>query len=228
MNELVWSLPLTASVMWTCRPRPPIRRPGDAAHRTRPSPGSASHRPTFRSPFRRDAPATLALAHWCEGVARAVRGGDTLRTAIEHTEPDDTASDAVIVVRRAVEHRRIPSDTESTRPIDDPDTALVVTVAVACADHGGPAAEPFDRAAGVLRARAAERDERRVQSAQARLSAGVLTWLPVAMLLVLLVSSASVRSSVATPFGMLTVGAGLVLNVIGWWWMRRTVDRAAR
>ena len=68
--------------------------------------------------------------------------------------------------------------------------ALVVVVLRAAAELGGPAAGPLERAALTLHARAAERAERRSASAQARLSARILTALPVTTLGLLLVAVA--------------------------------------
>lgn len=217
MNEFVAALPLVGSVMWTCRPRPPVRRltPGEPTVSTT----STTRRrpwPRRRSPT----PDPIALAHWCEGIARCVRGGDALRTAVDRP-PDDASITAIVeAIRRHV------ADPHRTRLT--PDAALVAAVVSACLDQGGPSAEPLDRAAGVLRARAAERDERRVQSAQARLSAIVLTWLPVVVLVVLVVTSDGVRRVVTTPVGIMLVTAGSLLNLAGWWWMRRIVERASR
>lgn len=219
MNEVVAALPLVASAMWTLRPRPPVRRdPADSSVTASDPPRRMPSRPRRR---RRPVTEPIALAHWCEGVARRVRGGDALRVALEHQPDDDTVGPTIEAIRRRLAHpgRAAPLP---------PDAALVAAVVSACLEQGGAAAEPIDRAAGVLRARAAERDERRVQSAQARLSAVVLTWLPVAVLVVLVVTSGAVRSVVSTPLGLTVVVIGSMLNIAGWWWMRRIVERAAR
>ena len=105
---------------------------------------------------------------------------------------------------------------------------IAVTVLAACATSGGPAAEPLDRAAAVLRGRAAASAERRTQSAQARMSAVVMTVLPVAMLALLIATSGSVRDAVRAPIGLVVIAAGLSLNALGWRWMRRLIDGASR
>jgi Flp pilus assembly protein TadB len=93
---------------------------------------------------------------------------------------------------------------------------------------GGHPAEPLDRAAAALRARAADRAERRTHSAQARASALVMTWLPIVVLALLVAMSGAVRSVVVTPFGAWSVLAGAGLNLTGWRWMRRLVDGVRR
>lgn len=218
MNEVVAALPLVASAMWTLRPRPPVRRNPGSNVTTSDPPRHTSCRPRRRRP---PVAEPIALAHWCEGVARRVRGGDALRVALEHP-PDD---EAVVPTIEAIRRRLARPGRAAPLP---PDAALVAAVVSACLEQGGPAAEPIDRAAGVLRARAAERDERRVQSAQARLSAVVLTSLPVAVLVVLVATSGAVRNVVSSPLGLTVVVIGSLLNIAGWWWMRRIVERAAR
>ena len=65
--------------------------------------------------------------------------------------------------------------------------------------------------------------ERRTQSAQARLSAVVMTVLPLAMLGLLLVTSSTTRQAATTPLGLLVIATGAVLNLAGWRWMRRII-----
>jgi tight adherence protein B len=100
---------------------------------------------------------------------------------------------------------------------------VALTVIRACAAHGGPAAEPLSRAAATLRGRAADAAERRTQSAQARMSAIVMTVLPVCMLGLLLVTSGSVRTFAAGPLGLAVIATGTAANALGWLWMRRLI-----
>jgi Flp pilus assembly protein TadB len=226
MTATAWACLLALSVAWTARPRPPIRRPRPHGDDQQPLPDHSRRRTTRvtrrRAPQRRRRSDTaVELARWCETIARAIRGGDTLRTALDRVAPPEAHAEALGGLGRA-----------GSRPGrsagGDPDLAIVLAVVTACLEHGGPAAEPLDRAAGVLRSRAAERAERRVQSAQARLSATVLTWLPIAVLGVMVVTSPAVRRVVVSPVGATVVTIGAIINVLGWWWMRRIVERAAR
>jgi tight adherence protein B len=105
-----------------------------------------------------------------------------------------------------------------------PHLELAFVVLRACALHGGPASEPIDRAAATLRARDADDADRRTQSAQARLSAVVMTILPGAMLATMLVTSDATRLIMRSPIGLIIVVIGGGLNVIGWHWMRRMID----
>ncbi|MEX0846396.1 MAG: type II secretion system F family protein [Ilumatobacteraceae bacterium] len=93
-----------------------------------------------------------------------------------------------------------------------------------CHATGGAAAEVLDRAVAVARERRAWAAERRAQASQARLSARLLTVLPLVFAGWGVVSSAQVRSAYATsPIVVACTLVGLVLNGVGWWWMRRLV-----
>ena len=100
---------------------------------------------------------------------------------------------------------------------------MAISVLRTCADLGGPAAAPFERVAATLRTRAAILEEQQVHSAQALLSARVMTLVPVALLALLAVTEPTVRSSLGTPLGLTVVVAGAVLNLVGWTWMRHII-----
>ena len=103
----------------------------------------------------------------------------------------------------------------------DPSTpaGVVGPVIRACADVGGSPAVPLERVGDMLLARAAERDERRAGTAQARLSARVLTAVPLGVAAFLAVSEPAIRAVLSTPAGGACLVAGVVLNVLGRWWM---------
>ena len=107
---------------------------------------------------------------------------------------------------------------------DDAELALTVQALSACAQIGGPIAATLDDAASVLRERAVARAERQAHGSQARLSARVLTVVPIAFAVWSALASQRTRevymSSVA---GAVCVVLGLALNVGGWLWMKRIV-----
>jgi tight adherence protein B len=166
------------------------------------------------------------VAAWCDRLARATRSGATLTAALRDAEPPARGDAVARIVLRL---DRGASLSDAVR-LDggDPNLDLALTVVRACAEQGGPPSEPIDRVAATLRGRAADLAERRTQSAQARLSAAVMTLLPIAMLAVLLVSSATVRTVMSTRIGLLVLAAGLVLNLLGWRWMRRLIAGGRR
>lgn len=108
-------------------------------------------------------------------------------------------------------------------PGDGAHLRLALTVILTSARLGGSAAPAIDRTAATLRQRAADADERSVHAAQARLSAHVLTAVPVFMLALLMIGDADVRSAAMSTTGVVCIGVGMMLNVIGWIWMRRII-----
>ncbi len=86
---------------------------------------------------------------------------------------------------------------------------------------GVGAALGLDRTATTLRERRAVAAERHAQSAQARLSAQVLTVLPGLAVAVMAVVSPTLRTTLIGPVGMICLPIGLGFNLVGWLWMRR-------
>jgi tight adherence protein B len=84
---------------------------------------------------------------------------------------------------------------------------------------------PLERAAATLRVRAAVAAEQRAQSAQAQLSARVLTLVPIALLGLLVITDSKVRAALGTPAGLGVAVLGGLLNVAGALWMRRIIGR---
>ncbi len=165
------------------------------------------------------------LGEWCGHAARSVRGGASLSQAIL------AASDAVPPlsatfgdVVHAQQRGHALSMALAAVDTHDDSVRLVVAVVRTCARLGGPAAEPLDRTAAVMHARLAAVAERRVQSAQARLSAVVLTVTPVAVLMLLVAVEPSARKSFRLPVTWICLTIGLALNVAGWFWMRRIIS----
>lgn len=165
------------------------------------------------------------IAGWCDALARELRSGASLGAALRTVTPPVGSSLADIPHRLSRGQRLADA---LALPVASPHDQAALTVLAACAEHGGPAAQPLDRLAGVMRRRAADAAERAVHSAQARLSALVMTLLPGGVLVLLLATSSSVRSIAGTTLGAGVIGAGLGLNGLGWIWMRRIVAGRAR
>ncbi len=107
----------------------------------------------------------------------------------------------------------------------DSDLALTVQALSAASHLGGPIAATLDEAAAVLRERAAARAERRAHAAQARLSARVLTIVPVGFAGWSVVASQRTRDVyLSSAAGGLCALCGLALNFAGWRWMHRIID----
>ena len=166
------------------------------------------------------------VAMWCDEVSRIVRSGASLATALRSASPAPALAQVVAPIGLALDRGDSVAGAARRVVADHSSVDLALAVVRACAELGGPAAQPLDRAASTLRARAADLAERQVHSAQARLSAVVLTLLPGAALALLVATSEATRTAVMAPSGLTCVGAGAALNATGWWWMRRIIGRS--
>ena len=219
----------------------PSRRPTPA--RTEAVTTAGSHRrrwslPQLRRSARLVRPSSLAA--WADDLARALRHGSTLHAALAHTLPTDP-----VVMRRSASLRHwlgrgatvaeacdewseeLAGEASAQtglrrRPRDR--TELLQTMAAvisAVATLGGAAAAPLDRYAITMRQRASDDLERAAHSAQAKMSAKVLTSVPLAVLALLLATDADVRGVITSAAGGSLVAFGLALNTVGALWMRR-------
>jgi Flp pilus assembly protein TadB len=169
-------------------------------------------------------PDDVSVAAWCDRVIGGLRAGSSLTRAVADAgdEPGSPFADVAHAVRRGRPLAAAVRDEPG-----GPGTAvgLAGPVVAVCADVGGATTVALERVTTTLLARAAERDERRTASAQAALSARVLTLLPLGVLGLLVVAEPSIRSTLVSPLGASCVVAGVTLEVAGWWWMRRLIGR---
>ena len=156
-----------------------------------------------------------------DAVARQVRSGSSLAAAIVD-EVDGSTPLGAIADRLSAGGSLVETLAEFIP--SDADLALAVQALSATAHLGGPIAATLDDAAAVLRERTAARAERRAHSAQARLSARVLTVVPVGFAAWSAVASRSTREVyISTLVGGICAFTGLALNVVGWQWMKRII-----
>lgn len=156
-----------------------------------------------------------------DSIARQVRSGASLAAAIVAEAGGSAPFDEVAA--------RLSSGSSLSQALTvveprDPDLALAVQALSAAAHLGGPIAATLDEAAAVLRERVAARAERGAHSAQARLSARVLTIVPVGFAGWSVVASPRTRDVyVSSLAGGICALCGLTLNYVGWRWMRRII-----
>lgn len=197
----------------------PVRSRSDV--RTRPS-RRLSHLRRSRS----RGPTDVDVANWCDDMARGLRSGSSLTTAFTDSGHDHLAMASVVApVIAQVARGRSLVDALRAATTETSAGGLALTVVRTCAELGGPAAGPLERVAATLRARDALRQEQHAHSAQAQMSARVMTLIPVGMLALLASTDPRVRESVGTPAGVATVTLGATLNLVGWWWMQRIIGR---
>jgi len=175
-----------------------------------------------------------ALAAMLNDVARRCSSGCSLTAsflAANSTEtPDSNQRGAGAEFRRTIAALRggaIFHDALGHETPRHADTALAIHVLRLCALQGGNVSESLDRAAATLRERHGARQERIAQAAQARLSAKVLTLVPVAFAGWTMLTTESVRQFLTTPIGAGCLATGIILNLAGWWLMKRAIRATA-
>lgn len=166
------------------------------------------------------------VASWCDDLSRRVRAGSTLRDALMSTTSDSLPLSVALAGVRLRLERGSTVEEALADVADDRHFALATSVVATASQVGGPSALALDRAAASLRLRAADQQERAAHSAQARMSAHVLTFVPLAFLALMLTVDEGVRSVVASRVGALVAVVGLALNGLGWIWMRSVIGRA--
>ena len=86
--------------------------------------------------------------------------------------------------------------------------------------------QALEQAADIMREEFRHHQDVTTATAQARSSASLLTLVPFAVLALLLFSSSTARQgSLTTPF-VITVGIGITVNRIGWWWIQQLVNNS--
>ncbi len=164
--------------------------------------------------FPRRSTAKASASEWAaflDSTSTQVRSGSSLLAALGHSRQ---------------RYPTLAQHLDSRSDNADPDVAVVEQSVAAALRLGGPVAATLHHGAALLRERAAQRAEAMAHSAQARLSAKVLTAVPLLFTAWSAATSATFRQAVTSPAGLVAAGVGLASNTIGWWWMRRIVDKA--
>lgn len=105
------------------------------------------------------------------------------------------------------------------------DVRFFVTAVLTQRESGGNLADVLDSLAAVIRDRFRLRRQVRVLSAHGRITATVLAGLPVAIGgLLYLLAPGHVMTLFTDPLGVRMVGAAVLLQVLGFFWMRKVVD----
>jgi Flp pilus assembly protein TadB len=190
----------------------------------RPSHRGSAHRGSAQRVQRTVHRAAFDYAAMLDAITRQVRSGSSLTSAL--IDAVDQSSPLGQVGRRLAAGRSLADVLADVAPTDA-DLALTVQALSASAHLGGPIAATLDEAAAVLRERVAARAERRAHGSQARLSARVLTIVPLAFAVWSLVASQRTRDVyLSNGAGGICAVCGLVLNIAGWKWMRRIIGPA--
>ena len=171
----------------------------------------------WRQRHRRDDSLPQAL----ELTARALRSGASVLTALDTvaTEMPETGWTEVV--------GRVRGGLDLTEALDgwvDGRSERQTAAALLVLGHrsGAAMAASLDRAAASLRQRSALGDEIRALTSQTRVSGMVVAVAPAGFTAVIAVADpGALGTLVATPIGLLSLMAGLVLEGLGVWWMGR-------
>lgn len=172
----------------------------------------------------------LAVHHAVAGLARSLRAGHSLSVAVRELDAAHGYlwSDLRSALRRHERGETLHDALAATTSPPAPTTRLLarsLTLATrpSLSDQGR--LRVLDLAAAVALDRSTVRAERRSQSAQARLSALVLTWVPLVVCGLAATTDEAVRSVlIGTTLGTGCLVAGTMLLVAGHLWIRRLAD----
>lgn len=177
-----------------------------------------------------DAVMNEEMANLLDAVGREMQLGRSLTAAFIHTYPAyPLLADYIRPIAQSCERGVSLTEVLRTSEITStsaaiPSSVVFGTRALWAATTGSAGALALERAATTLRQRTAIQYERSAQSAQARLSIQILTWLPVAFLGWQIITNPLARwFLLATPTGWALVVGGLGLNWYGRRWMNRVV-----
>jgi tight adherence protein B len=87
--------------------------------------------------------------------------------------------------------------------------------------------QALEQAADLMREEVRFHQDLTTATAQARSSALLLTSLPFIVLALLLISSSTARQGAFSLLFGLTIGIGITLNRLGWWWIQRLVHNSS-
>ena len=172
------------------------------------------------------------LPELLETVARLLRSGSSLAVALRDAslELDQSLRRELAVVLAGTARGRTLAESfdEWAQASRSPARHMVAAAMAVSHRVGGASAHTFDALASSLRARASARREAHVMAAQARASALVIGFAPLAFALVIAAVDPSIAVSVLrSRGGQLCLLAGVAFEAAGLAWIRRLSRRAA-
>ena len=178
--------------------------------------------------LRRPSDEADVVAQAMELAARALRAGASLLTALEAVSAELPEAGLDEVVNRVRGGLSLSGALEQWVG-DAPERQTAAAMLVLGHSSGAAMASSLERAAASLRQRRALRDEIRALTAQTRASATVVALAPAGFAaIVTIVDRDATRVLFTTPVGLVSLAAGLALEGLGVWWMRRLCWGVAR
>lgn len=174
----------------------------------------------------------ISLSSMCDAIARALKSGrsahQALADAIGGRAPVSPHWDEVRRLLLAGDSMSRSLDHVTRSPTVSPDDRLCAELLSAAVVGPTPVAAGVEHAAAVLRDVAASRADLAVATSQARLSALILTVLPLVVLAGGFLTNHAFRASVASMSVLVPMAVGIALNRAGWAWIKRLLDGVAR
>ena len=164
-----------------------------------------------------------------ELIGRALRAGHPLSSGFKMAA-DDSPEPIAGELRRVFEEQRfgLPVPDSLLNLADRMglmDVRILVTAILIQREVGGNLAEILDNLAKVVRERFTIRRQLRVFTAQGRMTGYLLAFLPFALFSILWSMNADyMRILFTDPMGKLVVIIGLVMQVVGYFWIRKVVN----
>ena len=178
--------------------------------------------------LRRPSDEADVVAQAMELAARALRAGASLLTALEAVSAELPEAGLDEVVNRVRGGLSLSGALEQWVG-DAAERQTAAAMLVLGHSSGAAMASSLERAAASLRQRRALRDEIRALTAQTRASATVVALAPAGFAaIVTIVDRDATRVLFTTPVGLVSLAAGLALEGLGVWWMRRLCWGVAR
>jgi tight adherence protein B len=162
-------------------------------------------------------------------LGRAIRAGHPFASGMKMVA-EESAEPIASEFRRTFEEQRFGLPLEDTLAaladrVPLVDVRIFVTALMIQREVGGNLAEILDNLSGIIRQRFTLMRQVRVLTAEGRLSMYVLGLLPFGVGGFVFFSNPSYVMTLFThPIGHFMVGAALVMQVVGWLWMRRITD----
>lgn len=170
--------------------------------------------------------ADALIPGFLDELASRLRAGRSLRAALEgagRVTPAPLGPGVVVAARRADLGVPLGESLDAWATAQGSPSLRLVVAALDLATHTGASqVQAVEGVATTLRDRLALAAEVRALASQARASAAVLVVAPVAFAVVIALADPSTAHFLfATPTGLACLAAGLGLDAVGGWWMRR-------